>query len=63
MDGDERLGGAPFDDHQQQMEAVFQATGVDGLANQGFGIDNLALHIDPVPPQVFDVTLPASIGS
>ncbi|MEV0566851.1 discoidin domain-containing protein [Dactylosporangium sp. NPDC050588] len=52
----------PLTHRISQLEAVFTAAGVDGLANQGFGIDNIALHVDPVAPQVFDVTLPATIG-
>ncbi len=51
-----------FNDSAGQLEVLVRAAGVDGLAGQGFGIDNLALHLTVVPPQVFPVSLPASIA-
>ncbi|GAA4608998.1 hypothetical protein GCM10023107_89430 [Actinoplanes octamycinicus] len=56
----------PLSHMLSQLEAVFTATGVDGLANQGFGIDNVALHVTAIPPQVFEtrlpLTAPGSVG-
>jgi hypothetical protein len=53
----------PITHSAEQLEAVVRATGVDGLAGQGFGVDNLSLHLDVVPPQVFNTSLPLTVSS
>ena len=45
----------PFDHYSSQVSAVLSATGVDGLANKAFGIDNIQLSVTIVPPEVFDL--------
>ncbi|WP_189172345.1 VWD domain-containing protein, partial [Pilimelia anulata] len=53
----------PFDHVEEQIEALWSATNVNGVLDQGFGIDNVALHLDLVPPQVFDITVPAAVSN
>ena len=43
----------PFQGLDPTLSGVFSATGVDGLANKAFGIDNLIIHANLVPPQSF----------
>jgi len=57
----------PVVHHDPQLAGVISATGVDGLAGKAFGIDNLAVHVDVVAPEVFSlgtlaVGSPATIG-
>lgn len=72
--GTERTGtlasGEPFTvfpvtvqvDHlDPHLGAAIRATGVSGVSNQGFAIDNIHVAFDLVPPDVFDVALPVLI--
>jgi len=51
----------PFTQAKSQIEFKIHATGVTGIANQAFGVDNIAMHLDVVPPQVFSTTAPFDI--
>ncbi|MBY8872286.1 VWD domain-containing protein [Micromonospora sp. PLK6-60] len=53
----------PLTHSASQLEAVFSASGVDGLAGEGFGIDNVSLAFPVIAPQRFDVTLPFSVSN
>ncbi len=53
----------PLTREDDQLEVILSAVGVDGLANEAFGVDNVALHVDVVAPQVFDVSLPFAVSN
>ncbi|MEV4116175.1 VWD domain-containing protein, partial [Nonomuraea sp. NPDC049695] len=48
----------PVTHKKSQIEFKTSADGVAGISNQAFGIDNVKLHLDVVPPQTFAVSLP-----
>ncbi|HZO68920.1 MAG TPA: VWD domain-containing protein, partial [Kribbellaceae bacterium] len=48
----------PFNHTKSQIEVTVSAAGADGLAGQGFGVDNLTLDVTILPPQSFSVALP-----
>ncbi|MFI0719154.1 VWD domain-containing protein [Streptomyces sp. NPDC021224] len=52
----------PFTHADSEAEFKISASGVTGIANLAFGIDNVALHVDVVPPQTFATSLPLSIS-
>ncbi|MEU8200630.1 VWD domain-containing protein [Streptosporangium sp. NPDC049046] len=53
----------PFDHKESQAEFTVDATGVAGLSNQGFGIDNVRLTMPVVPPQEFQTSVPFSVSN
>ncbi len=52
----------PFGHDTSRLSAVFSATGVDGLANKAFGIDNIQTQVTVIPPKVFDLG-PLTLGA
>ncbi|MEV0346464.1 VWD domain-containing protein [Nonomuraea sp. NPDC050680] len=48
----------PITHNKSQIEFKTTATGVAGISNQAFGIDNVNLDLDVTPPQTFTVSLP-----
>ncbi|MGW4892751.1 VWD domain-containing protein [Kitasatospora sp. NPDC004240] len=52
----------PFTHSDAQAEFKVSATGISGIANQAFGVDDLALHVQVVPPQSFTGSLPLSVS-
>ncbi len=48
----------PFTHNKSQIEFKTTATGVAGISNQAFGIDNVNLDLEVTPPQTFAVSLP-----
>ncbi|NEA54273.1 hypothetical protein G3I60_08940 [Streptomyces sp. SID13666] len=52
----------PFTHADSQAEFKVSAMGVTGIADQAFGVDDVALHIDVVPPQTFATSLPFSVS-
>ncbi|WP_200827730.1 VWD domain-containing protein, partial [Thermomonospora echinospora] len=52
----------PFEHAKSQIEFTFSGTGVDGVSGQGFGIDDIQLSMQVVPPQSFEATLPLSVS-
>ena len=53
----------PFTHTASQAEFTISATGVTGLSNQAFGIDNVDLQMTLVPAQHFTGTLPLTVSS
>ncbi|WP_143653313.1 VWD domain-containing protein [Streptosporangium subroseum] len=48
----------PATHKKSQIEFKVSATGVAGISNQAFGLDNVKLDLEVVPPQAFAVSLP-----
>ncbi len=53
----------PFTHTASQAEFTISASGVTGLANQAFGVDNVDLQMTLVPAQHFTGTLPLTVSS
>ena len=51
----------PFDHIKSQIEFKVSASGVAGISNQAFGIDNVNLNLEVVPLQMFETSLPLNI--
>ncbi|WP_157518680.1 VWD domain-containing protein, partial [Herbidospora mongoliensis] len=52
----------PYDHQDTQIEFTVDATGVAGISNQAFGVDNVQLTMPIVPPQAFPVALPLEVS-
>ncbi|WP_440068100.1 VWD domain-containing protein [Streptosporangium sp. OZ121] len=52
----------PFTHKKSQIEFTIDATGVAGISNQGFGVDNMQLNMPLVPPQEFQTSVPFSVS-
>ncbi|GAA3597812.1 hypothetical protein GCM10022419_096440 [Nonomuraea rosea] len=48
----------PVTHKKSQIEVKVSVTGAAGISNQAFGLDNIGLDLDVVPPQTFAVPLP-----
>ncbi|GAA3140035.1 hypothetical protein GCM10010466_33890 [Planomonospora alba] len=48
----------PVTHKKSQIEIKVSATGAAGISNQAYGIDNVTLDLDVVPPETFTVSLP-----
>ncbi|MCA4135728.1 VWD domain-containing protein, partial [Arthrobacter sp. M4] len=46
-----------------QLKAELTATGMSAAGHKAIGIDNLHMQLDLVPPEVFNVALPASVSN
>ncbi len=44
------------------IEFTIDATGVAGISNQGFGVDDMQLNMPVVPPQEFQTSVPFSVS-
>ncbi|MFI7702450.1 VWD domain-containing protein [Nonomuraea sp. NPDC049480] len=49
---------APITHKKSQIEVKVSAIGAAGISNQAYGVDNVTLDLDVVPPQMFAVALP-----
>nr|WP_157554172.1 VWD domain-containing protein [Herbidospora sakaeratensis] len=52
----------PFEHQDDQIEFTADATGVAGISNQAFGVDDVRLTVPIVPPQTFPVTVPFDVS-
>lgn len=51
-------------DHRgPQLRAEIKTTGMSSLSNKVVGVDNIRVDVQPVSPEVFDVTLPVSVSN
>ncbi|WP_170313733.1 VWD domain-containing protein, partial [Phytoactinopolyspora halophila] len=51
----------PFTHTDYQAEVTFKSTGVTGLADQAYGLDNITFDLEVLPPESFHGSLPLEI--
>src|SRR5690625_6445759 len=44
------------------LEVSMSGTGMTGISEQAFGVDNIALDLETVPPERFEVSVPTTIS-